>query len=472
MAVPARLELDSTPCAESDLNDVHLQTVLDAWARWEGGFVPFCEHVKRDLLIPWGRDLLRHVLAAHGKRTLVRRKGRGPDELALRGAFQTFFPGAQWVGDGMQIPVVVDEQSFVLNFELNVDTHTGACVGMSVRKEEDSEAVIEALQHGVAATGHSPIALLLDNKPSNHTAEVDAALGDTLRIRATVERPQNKAHVEGSFGLFSRVLPELVLDTRFGAYHVACALVTLVAGVWARTTNHRPRAGRGGYSRLALYDQTPTDEQIDEAKRALGETLQRQELRRRTLEARRRPEILALLDQSFADLQLLDPERHIRVAIAAFPRDAIVAGLAIFRAKIMALTLPDGADARYLLGIVKNVSAKNEAELFAEELYDLRIKMRERIFAPLIVERDALITAGDIPCAVRVCVDHALGMPPSIERSFWLDALATIIAAQPQHARRELFVSASRRIAATFAVDHHERQDAIRYVAERVTPLR
>ena len=68
-----------------------------------------------------------------------------PDELALRGSFRTFFPGAQWVGDGMQVPVVVDGQRFVFNLELNVDAYTDAFVGMSVRDNEDSAAVVEAL---------------------------------------------------------------------------------------------------------------------------------------------------------------------------------------------------------------------------------------------------------------------------------------------------------------------------------------
>jgi hypothetical protein len=85
-------------------------------------------------------------------------------------------------------------------------------VGLSIRDEEDSTAVIEALADGIATTGRAPLALLLDNNPSNHTADVDAALGDvTLRLRATQGRPQNKAHCEGAFGLFQRSIPLLDL---------------------------------------------------------------------------------------------------------------------------------------------------------------------------------------------------------------------------------------------------------------------
>jgi hypothetical protein len=49
----------------------------------------------------------------------------------------------------------------------------------------------------------------------------------------------------------------------------------------------------------------------------------------------------------------------------------------------MANTLPDGADARYLLGIVKNVAAQTEGEVLAELLSRNRIAARDRFLAPL-----------------------------------------------------------------------------------------
>jgi hypothetical protein len=83
---------------------------------------------------------------------------------------------------------------------------------MSIREEEDSAAVIEAVADGIATTEETPLALLLDNKPSNHTSDVKAALDDVpLPLRATTVRPQNKAHVEGGFGLFQQAVPALDL---------------------------------------------------------------------------------------------------------------------------------------------------------------------------------------------------------------------------------------------------------------------
>ena len=273
------LEEDEEPIVTeaTDVQMAQMQTVLTAYKGWSGTFVDFCEHVQRDLRVPFGRALIAHILDAHGARHPQKRGRRSSDELAMRGAFRTFFPGAQWVGDGMQVPVVIDDEQFTFNFELNVDAHTDAFVGACVRDEEDSAAVIEALADGVATTGALPTALLIDNKPSNHTPDVDAALGDAIRIRATPERPQNKAHVEGAFGLFSQVLPDLVLDTRRSTHDVARALLVLVVTIWARTTNHRPRADHGGRSRVDLYADAPTVEQVDNARHELREVAERQE---------------------------------------------------------------------------------------------------------------------------------------------------------------------------------------------------
>lgn len=464
-------EASAPSAAATDLPTSHIQTVLDAWSRWQGSFLDFCEHVRRDLHVPFARDLVRRILQADGRRTPTRRDGRGPDELAQRGAFRTYFAGAQWVGDGMQVPVVVDGRRFVFNVELDVDAHAGALVGACVRDTEDSAAVIEAFQSGIATTGAAPIALLLDNKPSNHTIEIDGALGSTIRIRATPGRPQNKAHVEGGFGLFSQILPPLDLNTRAGAYDVARSFLGLVVDVWARTTNHRPRNDRGGRSRFDLYSDAPTDEQIEHARQELRELCARQEQARRTLEARRRPEVLALLDDHFARLGLLDPQRHIRIAIAGYPKDAIVDGLLVFAAKRRANTLPEGVDARYVLGIVKNISAKTEGEILAETLYRGRLEIRDRFLAPLRVEREALRAEPDVMRVLLVCVEKAMATPSNLERCFWLDALVDMLRQPPDDVREERFLHAARLIEATFAVGPRERHDAVRYVADRLVPI-
>jgi hypothetical protein len=72
--------------------------------------------------------------------------------------------------------------------------------------------------------------------------------------------------------------------------------------------------------------------------------MQRRQLRRRGVVRRVQRWLLVR--------RLTDPERHVRDAIACYSRDAIVDAIAIFSGKRTAATLPDGVDARYLLGIV------------------------------------------------------------------------------------------------------------------------
>jgi len=284
-----------------DARQAQIETVLAAWRAWRGPFRGFCDHVRRDHRLELGTMLIASILFEYGLRVPARRSGRSRDEEALRGSFETFFPGAQWVGDGKQLKVVLDGKTFSMNLELIVDAASDAAVGISVRDEEDSAAVVEAFEHGKQTTGDSPLAQLLDNRPSNHTPEVDAALDDTMRIRATPKRPQNKAHVEGAFGLFAQKVPPLELDTR-DPYTLAKTIARLVATTFFRALNRAPRRDRDGKTRIDLYAQDVTPEQREAARAALRERMRKQELARQTRAARLDPVIRALLDDGFARL--------------------------------------------------------------------------------------------------------------------------------------------------------------------------
>lgn len=471
----ATTQSEQPPSMAQSATLAQIETVLAAWKSWDGGFVDFADHVRTNLRVPFGRQLVARVLEQSGVRLVRRRKGRSPDELALRGAFETFFSGAQWVGDGKKVSVVLGSQSFDFNLEFDVDAYSDACVGLSVRDTEDSTAVIEAFANGKCTTGAAPLALLLDNRPSNHTEEVDAVLAQdaTLRMRSTPGRPQNKAHVEGAFGLFSQTLPPLALDTRKDARSIAKQLVLLVTNTWARAINRRPRSDRGGRSRVDLYKESATDEQIAAARRALEERCQKQELARKTLEARERPEVRALLDAHFACLGLVDKDRHVRLAIGRYTLDAIVDGIAIFDGKRRRGSLPEGADARYLLGIVRNVEAEREGELIAESLLSLRLAARDQALAALAAQRDRVCHSASADSEViAACVDRALAGERSLDRAFWLVALVEQIRARSvDPTDHGLYRSAARRINATFCVSPRERQNALRFVADRLVPL-
>jgi hypothetical protein len=484
LAVNGPSDADTAPTTEQskgkvdgrsqDVTVAQIQAVLAAWQSWRGNFAAFTDHVRQHLRLSMGRQSIAHILEAYGVRLPRRRQGRSPDELALRGAFETFFPGAQWVGDGKAVSVVVNGEKHTLNLELNVDAHTGAWIGLSVRDEEDGAAVTQAFEDGVMTTGAAPLAELLDNKPCNHTSDVDEVLNEagTLLIRATPQRPQNKAHVEGAFGLFAQQTPDIDLDTNTSNRGIAHALLLLVATTFACAINHRPRVDRGGRSRIELYADEPTDEQIQDAKRALQERWRKQELARATREARQRPQIRELLDHHFECLELLDPKRHIRLAIGAYPLDAIVDGIAIFTAKQRAATLPDGVDGRYLLGIVRNIAAQREADCVAQALWEHRTRARDRVVQMLEAQRLALCQPlRPVDDAIQDCIAAAMDADRKLDRIFWLTAAADYARSQPPPTHQHLYAVATRRINTTFRIPPSDRQEAMRFLADRMLPL-
>jgi hypothetical protein len=458
-------EVGATP------ESAQIQTVISGWKTWNGSFGAYCDHLHNHLRIPFGRSIIANILFVHGERTPRRRAGRSPDELALRRSFELFFPGAQWVGDGSPIVVTVGEQRFGFNLELMVDTASGGFVGMAVRDAEDSEAVVLALRDGIETTGEPPLAVLLDNLPANHTTVVDDALGDaTLRMRATPFRPQNKAHCEGAFGLFQQAVPDLVLDPSIPR-ECARQLLALIAQTWARTLNHSPRDDRSGHSRVELYGQKPTTEQLEQARSALKERCRKQELARITRSARLNPAKRALLDEAFERLALLDPEHHLRDAIARYPLESIVDGIAIFEAKRRANTLPDGVDARYLLGIVRNIADEREGLAIAEALLHARLDARDRLLAPLTLARDAAReTSNDPHELLRRFVDLALAADARLDHLFWLIAAADVIRLDA-NGDAPLVHAAARRILATHRLSYRERLAALRFLVAKVAPL-
>jgi hypothetical protein len=353
-----------------------------------------------------------------------------------------------------------------------VDAHSDAAVGVSTRDEEDSQAVLEAFDDGVRTTGAPPLGVLLDHRSCNQTPEVDQGLGSAMRMDATKGRAQNKAHVEGAFGLFFQVAPLLAV-TATSAKEMARQILMLVVQTWGRTLNHRPRKDRKGRSRVQIYTtETPTPEQIAQARAALEERCRQQELARKTIEARQDPVKRSLLDDAFSRLALSDPEGNIRVAIARYPLDDILAGVATFEGKRDAGTLPDGATGRYLFGIVRNIAQKDEGLRITEALLSARLEARDRLLLPLQKSRDTLMqNTADPMQRLKALADLALDADRLVDRLFWLDAVADHIRRQPDFRHPALLRFVAQRIHATFAVDHRDRQAAVRFLCAEVIPL-
>ena len=447
-----------------------IETVLAEWNQWRGSFTAFCDHVQLHCRIPFGRTLIRSVLEAHGVRTRKRRPGRSPDEQALRGAFETFFPHAQWVGDGSVVLVQVGDQVFTFNVQLDVDTYSDAFLGADVSDVEDSGAVIDATLDSAEQCATLPIALLLDNKPCNHTAEVQAAVGDTIIIPATQYRAQNKAHVEGGFGLLKPTLEGLSLDAS-SPRELARSFLRGLVVTWGRTINHRPRRDRGGKSRVDLLEDKPTPEQVEQARKALQKKLREQRRKRQTEAARQNPVVRQTIAAAYERLHLKDPDGHALTATARYPLDAVVEAIAIFEGRLRAGTLPERkTTAAYLRGIAKNIAEEREGWEIALALWDARVAAGGLVAKQLNLQRSTFESTVPQPEKLtKIYIDQALRTLSRLDSFFWLTAAADLI--RNTDDPYDAFRLAARRIASTHTTEHRGRLAATRFLAAKVLPI-
>lgn len=486
-----RLREDASPAPadgadrddEQSDDDVHdrirattFERLAAAWDTWTGSFEAFFRYARSELGVTAGKDHVRNVLEALRVRP-VHRRGPAPDQTALRQSFETFFPGAQWVGDGTELTFTLNGEPFTCHLELFVDAGSAALTGAAVRDQEDAAAVIDAFRDGAATAGFPPIAALLDNRPSNHTDDVHAALDPTLPIRATRGRAQNKAHVEGSFGLFSRTAPLLSLHASTPR-DLAVGIIELVVTTWARTLNHKPRPGRGGLSRVQLYQQAaPTPEQIAHARARLTALQRKQQLAYETRTRHLDPVACQLIDDAFASLAIADPTGNLRTAIAGYPRDAIVEGIATFTAKKRAGALPPDLEparaGRYLLGIVRNIADRNYLHALAEELIRLRTRARDLELQHLHRDLQQQLLVPDLTSEQRLSrlLDRVLASTYQLPRLFWLRATADLILAQPQPLHRTLLAHATRHLATSFRLARSLRDELISLLVRTVLPV-
>jgi hypothetical protein len=343
-------------------------------------------------------------------------------------------------------------------------------VGVTVGDAEDERAVIDTFAAGCETTGARPIALTLDNRPSNFTPGVADAIAPAVLLAATPGRGQAKAPLEGAFGLFQQMAPPLVIQGQTSR-EIARSVLALTMTIWAWARNGRPRTWLGGRTPRDFYRETkPTPEEIREVEDYLRELGRRQEQIRLTRAARLDPSRIALLAEGLARLGIPDPDGRIARQLAGYSRDAIVRGLATYAAKREAGTLPDGPDPhRYLGGIIRNLHDRQELELTGKHLLDLRQRLRDLTLAPLESEAERIREsrpAGQLP---REFVDKALGAESTLAFRFWKTAAAASLAMLPPAIGRGLYLDLNRRVAASFSTQREHRADLIDALAAAVT---
>lgn len=402
---------------------------------------------------------LVEILQLSGDRARARPRKPKPDPEAVRGALERFFPGAQWAADGKHVTVSIGEKTFSFNWELAVDNFTGAHVGFDVRDAEDSVGVINTLESGVQTTGAPPMALLLDNRPSNTTDEVSRAVDDrgALLMHSTLGRAENKASVEGAFGLFAQTMPPIGIKRQLEPRELARSVLRIALFAYCAGRNHVPRAGLGGRSASDAYlDFIPTDDERQWAYQRLLDIQRRIAQRNDANAAREYPACRTMIEDLFREIGIQDPDGCLTHAIAKHGVRAISEAIAILKAKLEAGESFEHAG-RYLAGIARNVAERNHHLALYEHALELRLQAQDQMLAPLL-ERDRKWSATLEPDAyIDHVVDAALGDVPCIDRAFWRRKLINALRQLPPGQLPDRIAGIVRIVATSYQVPKHHR---------------
>lgn len=464
---PATYEHEDPPA--TSLRQEHRHQILDLYQAWEGTFTAFGRWVREEHRLNYGDTAIRSLLQDAG--LLRRGTSKSVTQDHNRGSYRKLFPGAQWLGDGSTmkvycIPVQWGGEAFLFNLEAILDVDSNALVSVDVSDSENEAAVLRAFQDGIATAGKAPLSLSLDNKPCNHTPAIEkaTALAGTTLLPTTPFRPQSKASLEGTFGLFKQCFPELILCGD-NPRELARLVLLLVFSAWAMGRNGRPRKNLGKKSPVDHYlGSKPSPEQEAEARRYIEEQRRKQEAMRRTREERADPVKLEFLKQTLLDLGIDDPGHRLALDLAYYPRDSIVDGIGIFQAKSQLGTVPSDADpGRYLRGIIRNAYDEAELSLAAELHLQNRLYLRDLSLRGLVAQdeeiRQRCSTAQQ---QLWASVDRALAAPATIDYHFWAMRSAELLSGAPS---AELYRGAAKRIAASYRTERLRKQSLLARLA-------
>lgn len=437
-AIPDPKPPASVPVDATDL----VRQIATLFAAWEGTTKAFIRHAASLFLLYPGQ--VARVLRILG---CIRPYRRSSSRFRYRGSTENLAPGSVLVSDGTVIGVAVIGQDSIVevNWQGTVDQATGCHTAFVVTDQESADSLWEAHQRSCDFLGRAPLALLHDNKPCYDPCQDPTSIDrlffqPTELIAATLERPENKAIVEGAFGLFQQQVGDLLLIDATSPQALARSVVAEATRAWAAGRDHSPHPDFHGMSRRqVLAEFCPSPEQIERDRAFLRRLKARHEKARRP---HLYEESRLLLDHAFSKWGILekDPRGRLRTFLSAFCPEAIRRALALVAAKLRRGAIDREFLHRYLAKVVQSTQDELDLEVAEQELLDLcRLQatnltrdaqvdlavLREQSLSPLELARAIAERAahGALPVESRfwteVLVDHLrqhLDLSPAVRR--------------------------------------------------------
>jgi len=440
--------------------------IITEYERWHGSLPDFVDHLS-GLGLCHGRQMVTQILHLAAARKLLRRP---PPPPPARGSTFRPPPGVQWTSDGKQVDVVVDDETFRVTWQPTVDVGAAATVGSVVRPEETTEGVRTSFADGIKTTGAPSDFLLVDNKACNKSpALADELAPDTVVMHSTPGRGQNKAVIEGQFGLFAQGLGPVIatVDTST-PQSIALCVADAVTRAYAQGRNHHPRQS-DGRSPYDLYrDANPTPEEIAAATERLLAIKHRIDSREAREQARLDPAAQAAIEQAIVRFGFFD-DGDVAISLRTLPLAAIQSAIAIYAAKLQAQSLPLDAGIRYFAGIARNCQHERELLLFEEELV-AQLERTGKLVLDHLERKAASFATLEPAVRLRAIVDELLAVTAPVAQVFWrgrfeAEAACAALALRPA-LRRFLCERIRRRYAAT----KQHRQQLINLVVRTLAP--
>jgi hypothetical protein len=405
------------------------RTVVDDYKRWEGKFRDFLRDASRRLGI--APRVVRSVL-----RIACMLPSNNIKPPRYRGATVKGTPGAIIVTDGKDIEVSLTAtgESRTFNWQGTVDQATACHLAVVVTPTEDAAAVGDAYTQAWEFLGRPPLALVHDQKPIYWDAELRELVElESVMIPATLERPENKAVVEGQFGLFEQHVGPIVLDNTNHDTLVISAVHEVVRAYTAGI-NHAARAELNGRSRAEVVRAACPDPKKDaELVANLKATHQRG--RHPAAPLPTAPVALALLDEAYTSLGLMasDAKGQRRAWLAAtYEPAAIRQAVAIFGAMRAKGRLRGKHADRYLIKLIREAQVDIDLEREGDLLLKSAETERRSWLAELIKAADALRAGAEsFEEYVMELAEQALYGGIFLDKTFWEKKLTDALTEAP-----------------------------------------